>query len=285
MYNQFKTMILLALLSGILITIGAMTGGQEGAIIAFGIALVMNIGSYWFSDSAVLKMYHAQEISEADSPSLHKMVSELAENAGIPKPRIYRVPEQAPNAFATGRNPSHAVVAVTDGILPLLTQDELRGVLGHEIAHVAHRDILISTVASVIGSAITMLANMLQLGSMRGSRQGKGNPLALIVMAMLAPIAASIIRMSISRSREYLADADGAKFSGNPLMLASALNKLQNYSQRIAMQRGNSNTENMFIVQPSFAFGGMKSLFSTHPDTNERIARLQEMARTGEFNA
>jgi len=287
MTSQFKTVFLLALLSGLFIVIGGYFGGQQGMMLAFIMALVMNVGSYYFSDSIVLRMYGASEVSEEDAPMLHRIVAELARNAGIPKPRVCTVPEEAPNAFATGRNPEHAVVAVTDGILRILSPEELRGVLAHEIAHIAHRDILIQSVAGVIGSAITMIANMMQFAAFTGgSRDENGeqraNPLAMIAMAMLAPIAASLIQMAISRSREYLADAGGARFSGQPLMLASALNKLQNWSQQIPMRSGNPSTENMFIVKPAFG-GGMSNMFSTHPSTEERIARLQEMARTGQF--
>ncbi len=282
MTSQLKTLFLLALLSGIIIVIGGMIGGRSGVIIAFAIAMFMNIGSYWFSDQVVLSMYHAREVSPQEAPMLHEMVEELARNAGIPKPRVCIVPEQAPNAFATGRDPQHAVVAATEGILTLLSPRELRGVLAHEIAHIAHRDILIQTVAAVMGSTIVMLANMMQFAAIFGGAQnGDGertNPVAAILMAILAPIAATLIQMAISRSREYLADAGGAEYSRDPLALASALDKLQNGASRIPMRSGNPTTAEMFIVTPLFA-GGMARLFSTHPPMDDRIARLQDIAR------
>jgi len=286
MTSQFKTVLLLALLSGLLIAIGGAAGGRSGVIVAFGVALLMNIGSYWFSDSVVLRMYRARVVEEGDAPMLHRIVSELAHNAGVPKPRVCIIPEEAPNAFATGRDPAHGVVAVTDGILRLLSPEELRGVLGHEMAHIAHRDILIQTVAGVIGSAITMLANMLQFAAVFGggrSSEGRGNPIAMLAMAMLAPIAASLIQFAISRSREYMADAGGAKFSGQPLMLASALEKLQAWNQRVPMRSGSPTTEQMFIVTPLFGRGGFARMFSTHPPIEERVERLHEMAESGNY--
>ncbi len=286
MTSQLKTVFFLALLSGLLIVLGGALGGQGGIAIALCFALFMNIGSYWFSDSIVLRMYGARELDETDAPGLHRMVEELAANAGVPKPRIAVIPEEAPNAFATGRNPENAVVAVTEGIMRLLSPEELRGVLAHEMAHVAHRDILIQSVAGVIGSAITALANFMQFAAIFGGghsdEEGGANPLAMLFMAMLAPVASGLIQMAISRSREYLADAGGARFSGQPLMLANALLKLQAYSQRIPMRQGNPSTEQMFIVTPLFG-GGFSKMFSTHPAIEDRVARLQEMARTGEF--
>ena len=289
MTSQMKTLFLLALLSGLLIVIGGAAGGRTGMMIAFGFALLMNIGSYWFSDTIVLRMYHAREVSEEDAPMLHRIVAELAHNAGVPKPRVCVIPEEAPNAFATGRNPEHGVVAVTDGILRLLSPEELRGVLAHEMAHIAHRDILIQSVAGVIGSAITLLANMLQFAAIFGGgrdSEGRGNPFAMLLMALLAPIAASLIQFAISRSREYMADAGGAQFSGEPLMLASALEKLQAWNQRVPMQSGSPTTEQMFIVTPLFGGGSFTRLFSTHPPIEDRVARLREMAaRGGHYSA
>ena len=219
MTSQFKTVFLLVLLSAIIIAIGGMIGGRGGVIIAFIFALIMNVGSYWYSDSIVLRAYNARELAPEEAPMLHQIVEDLARNAGIPKPRVCSVPDQAPNAFATGRDPEHAVVAVTEGLLQILQPDEIRGVLAHEMAHIAHRDILIQTVAGVMASTITALANFLQFASFfGGARDDEGNrvnPLVGLLMALLAPIAASIIQLGISRSREYLADAGGAQYSGN----------------------------------------------------------------------
>jgi heat shock protein HtpX len=278
MTSQFKTLLLLALLSGLLIFIGGAIGGQNGVLLAFAVALLMNFGSYWFSDKIVLSMYKAKELDPGDSPMLHKMVEELAHNAGVPKPRIFVVPDEAPNAFATGRNPEHAVVAVTQGILRLLKPEELRGVLAHEIAHIAHRDILIQSVAAILGSTLVFLANMARFGAMFGgrSRENGGNPLALLLMSILAPIAAALIQFAISRSREYLADAGGAQYSHRPQDLASALNKLQSYSQKIPMTKQSGATAHMFIVNP-LTSKSMQALFSTHPPIEERIHRLMNM--------
>ena len=280
MASQLKTVILLGLLSGLIIVLGGALGGRSGIIIALGFALFMNVGSYWYSDKIVLRMYGAREVSPSEAPYIHQVVDELARQAGIPKPRVCVVPEEAPNAFATGRNPEHGVVAVTEGIVRLLTPEELRGVLAHEIGHIANRDILIQTVAGVLGSAIVGIANIMQFAAIfggRGSDGERGNPLAMLAMAMLAPLAAGLIQMAISRSREYLADDTGAHISGQPLALASALNKLASANERVPMRRGNSSTENMFIVSPFFGKGTAK-LFSTHPDIHERIARLRAMA-------
>ena len=274
MTSQLKTFMLLALLSGLIIVLGGALGGKTGIVIAFGLALIMNVGSYWYSDKIVLRMYQARELSESEAPMIYSMVRELAANAQIPMPRIAVVPEEAPNAFATGRNPENSVVAVTEGILRLLSPEELKGVLAHEIAHIANRDILIQTVAGVMASTIVSIANFMQFAAIfgmgRSSEDGEGggsNPL----------MAASLIQFAISRSREYLADASGARYCGQPLALAAALGKLQSWNQRIPMQNGNPTTAEMFIVAPLFG-GGMAKLFSTHPDINDRIARLREMA-------
>ena len=282
MTSQIKTVLLLGLLSGIIIAMGGLLGGRTGVVFAFGLALLMNVGSYWYSDKIVLSMYRARELAPEEAPALHSMVEELARNAGIPKPRICVVPEAAPNAFATGRNPEHAVVAVTEGIMRLLSPEELRGVLGHEMGHIKNRDILIQTIAGVMASAIVTLANIFQFTAIfGGNREGEGgaNPLAALMMALLAPLAAGLIQMAISRSREYLADDTGAALCGQPLALAGALAKLGAASGRIPMQDGNPSTEQMFIVTPMFAHGGMAGLFSTHPPIEERIRRLHALAR------
>ena len=282
MTSQIKTVLLLALLSGIIIVLGGLMGGRTGVIIAFGLALVMNVGSYWYSDKIVLSMYHARELAPEEAPYLHRIVEELARNAGIPKPRVCVVPEEAPNAFATGRDPQHAVVAVTEGIMRLLSPEELRGVVAHEVGHSVNRDILIQTVAGVLGSAIVTLANIFQFTAIFGGNrdgEGGGNPIGALVLALLAPIAAGLIQMAISRSREYLADDTGAELCGQPLALAGALAKLGAASGRIPMQEGNPSTEQMFIVAPMFSIdGSMANLFSTHPPLEERIRRLQAMA-------
>ena len=284
MTSQLKTAMLLGLLSAIIIILGGLMGGRTGVIFAFGLAVIMNVGSYWYSDKIVLSMYNARELSPEEAPYLHQIVEELAARAGIPKPRVCIVPEEAPNAFATGRNPENAVVAVTDGIMRLLSPQELRGVIAHEIGHIVNRDILIQTIAGVMASAIVTLANILQFSAIFGGNRdenGNSNPLAALVLAILAPIAASLIQMAISRSREYLADDTGAALCGQPLALAGALHRLGQASGQIPMHQGNPSTEQMFIVTPLFGNGGMARLFSTHPPLEERIARLQAMARHG----
>jgi heat shock protein HtpX len=282
MTSQLKTLLLLALLSGIIIAVGGAIGGSQGLVIALAIALFMNAGSYWFSDKIVLGMYKARELDEADAPLLHRMVEDLAASAGIPKPRLYLVPDESPNAFATGRNPEHAVVAVTNGIMRLLSPEELRGVLAHEIAHIAHRDILIQSVAAVLASVITFLAHMAQFAAIFGGRgsdgRGGGNPIAMLLMAILAPLAAALIQFAISRSREYLADQGGAEYSGRPQDLASALGKLQSYSQRVPMREQSEATAHMFIVNP-LSGKSLAGLFSTHPPIGERIKRLMAMGK------
>lgn len=284
MTSQLKTALLLGLLSAIIIILGGLMGGRTGVIFAFGLAIIMNVGSYWFSDKIVLSMYNARELAPEEAPYLHQIVEELAARAGIPKPRVCIVPEEAPNAFATGRNPDNAVVAVTDGIMRLLSPQELRGVIAHEIGHIVNRDILIQTIAGVMASAIVTLANILQFSAIFGGNRdenGSSNPIAALALAILAPIAASLIQMAISRSREYLADDTGAALCGQPLALAGALHRLGQASGQIPMHRGNPSTEQMFIVTPLFGNGGMARLFSTHPPLEERIARLQAMARHG----
>jgi len=282
MTSQFKTVLLLALLSGLIIMLGGMFGGRLGIFLALGFALFMNVGSYWYSDKIVLRMYSARELTETEAPMLYNMVRELAVAANIPAPRLYIVPEQAPNAFATGRDPEHGIIAVTEGIVRLLSPEELRGVLAHEMAHIANRDILIQTIAGVIGSAIVSIAGIMQFAaffSRSNNEEGGSNPLAMIAMAMLAPIAASLIQFAISRSREFIADANGAHYANDPLALASALQKLSQGNERTPMRQGNPSTAEMFIVAPLFGSGSMSSLFSTHPDMNERVARLHAMAK------
>ncbi len=277
--NALKTTFLMALLMVLAVFIGYTIGGNGGMMIAFIFALGMNLVSYWFSDKIVLKMYKAEEITESDSPRLFAVVRDLSQRAGLPMPKVYLIPTDTPNAFATGRNPEHAAVAVTRGIMNILTENELRGVLGHELAHVKHRDILIGTIAAVFAGAISMLAHMAQwaaiFGGGRSDNERGGGGLGLLAMAIVAPIAALLIQMAISRSREYLADEDGARFHGNPRDLASALAKLQRGGERMPMQ-ATPATAHMFIVNP-LTRGGLMSLFSTHPPMEERIKRLEAM--------
>jgi heat shock protein HtpX len=253
-------------------------------MLAFLFAIVMNFGSYWFSDKIVLRMYKAREITQADEPQLHGLVADLAQRAGLPMPRVYLIPDAQPNAFATGRNPEHAAVAMTEGIVRTLSTDELRGVLGHELAHVKHRDILVGTIAATMAGAISMLANMAQMamifGGGRGSdREEGGSPLGGLVVMIVAPIAAMLIQMAISRSREFLADEGGAQISGNPISLANALRKISARVEQIPMNASPS-TAHMFIVNP-LTGGGLMKLFSTHPPMEERIARLEAMVLGG----
>lgn len=281
MTSQLKTALLLGLLTGLILVLGQFLGGSTGLAIAFVFALVMNIGSYWYSDKIVLRMYKARELSPSEAPMLHRMVEDLAHNAGIPKPRICLIPDEAPNAFATGRNPQNAVVAVTEGIVRLLSPEELRGVVAHEMGHILNRDILVQSVAGVLASVIVMIANIMQFTAIfgmggRDDGEGGGNPIVALLLAFLAPVAASLIQFAISRSREYLADATGAKLCGQPLALASALGKLTAYSKQIPIHEGSPATAHMFIVNP-FAGGGVAKLFTTHPPVEERIARLRAM--------
>lgn len=277
MNSTVKTAGLLAVLSALLLLVGGAIGGSGGMQIALVLAVVMNFGSYWFSDKLVLAMYRAQECGP-DHP-LTLTVARLARSAHLPMPRCYVIPDESPNAFATGRNPQHAVVAATEGILRILNQDELDGVLAHELAHVTHRDILLQSIAATIGAAIMFLANMARWGAFFGGgrdERGGGNPLALLATALLAPIAAMFIQAAISRSREFAADEGGAQISGKPLSLASALQKITATVERVPMD-ANPATAHMFIVKP-FAGQGLLNLFSTHPPTEERIARLRAMA-------
>ena len=274
--NQLKTLILLAALGGLLVVLGGYMGGKNGATIALVIAIALNFGSYWFSDRIVLSMYNAQEVNESQAPDLYRMVQQLAHKAELPMPKVYIIPDESPNAFATGRNPEHAAVAVTEGIMRILTWEELAGVVGHELGHVKNRDILIQSVAATIGAAITYIA---QFGFLFGGRsddeEGRGSIVGSILMMILAPMAAMIIQMAISRSREYIADQTGAEICGHPNWLASALAKLQRGSEAIPMD-ANPSTANMFIVSP-LSGSTMANLFSTHPPMEERIARLKKM--------
>ena len=283
--NGFRTTILLAALTALVVWIGQMFGGTNGAVLALVIAGAMNFFSYWFSDKIVLRMYGAQEITQSDDPELFSIVRELTVRDGLPMPKVYIIPEETPNAFATGRNPEHAAVAVTHGIRRILDRRELAGVLGHELSHVKHRDILISSIAATLAGAISYLAQMAQWaaifgGGSRDREEGGSNIFGLLFMMIVAPIAAMLIQMAVSRSREYSADEGGAKVSGDPLALASALRKLQMGAQNIPLQVSDAtanSTAHMFIVNP-LSGGGIANLFSTHPPMEERIARLEAMA-------
>jgi len=278
MNNVLKTTFLLGALTGLLLLFGQIFGGRTGMIIAFGFAIVMNFGSYWFSDKIVLAMYRAKPISESDDPELFSIVRNLASKAGLPMPRVCRIPQAAPNAFATGRNPENAVVAVTDGIRSLLTTDELSGVIAHELAHIGHRDILVSSIAATLAGAIMMLGSMAKWALIFGGGRDKDDNLfGTLLMAFLAPIAAIIIQMAVSRSREYQADQTGAKIAGNPDSLASALEKLTTASKRVPMASSPA-TSHMFIVKP-FSGKSVLGLFSTHPPVEKRVERLREMKR------
>lgn len=281
--QRLKTTFLLTLLTLLMVAMGNAMGGKSGMMTAFIMALGMNFFSYWFSDKIVLRMYGAQEIGEHDHPSFYNMVRHLAGRAGLPMPKVYIIPSDSPNAFATGRNPQHAAVAATEGILRILTPEELEGVMAHELAHVKNRDILVGTIAATFAGAISMIGNMLQWGAMFGagrSDEEEGGGIAGLVgslaMAIIAPIAAMLIQMAVSRSREYLADSSGAEICGRPRALASALRKLQMASQALPMHEARPATAHMFIVNP-LTGGGLMELFSTHPPMEERIARLEQM--------
>lgn len=278
MGNQFKTAMLLAAMTVFIVLVGRLLGGQQGMIIAFVLAGGMNFFSYWFSDRVVLSMYRAREVDESQAPELYGMVRRLSRNAGLPMPKVYVIPQEAPNAFATGRNPEHAVVAVTEGLLRLMAPAEIEGVLAHELGHIKNRDILVGTIAATMAGAVMMLASMARwsaiFGGGRGSDEEGGlGGLGLIVMSILAPIGAMIIQMAISRSREYGADASGAAIAGRPDGLAAALEKLEGYSRKRPMQ-ANPSTAHMFIVNP-LSGRSLQSLFSTHPPIAERVSRLR----------
>lgn len=277
--NNIKTMFLLVTLTLILVWAGGAFGGKHGMTIAVIFALGMNLFAYWFSDKLILRMYRAQEVTEAEAPELYGIVRRLAHKAQMPMPKVYMIEGDQPNAFATGRNPKHAAVAVTTGIMRILSRDELTGVIGHELAHISHRDILVGTIAATIAGAISYLAQMAQWAAIFGGRSDdeKGSsPVAVLVMMIVGPIAALIIQMAISRSREYVADEGGARLAGNPRYLSSALRKLHMASQQIPMN-ANPATSHMFIVNP-LSGGGLLKLFSTHPPMEERIARLESMS-------
>jgi heat shock protein HtpX len=281
MTNMLKTTVLLAALTVLLVLIGGMVGGEQGMLVAFLIAAAMNFVSYWWADKIVLRMYGAQEVTEAEAPDFYHLVRNLATRAGLPMPRVYIIPTDTPNAFATGRNPQHAAVAATQGILRILNRDELEGVMSHELGHVRNRDILISTIAATLAGAVMMLARMGQFAAMFGGFRSRddegegGGILGLLVMAIVAPIAAMLIQMAVSRAREYQADASGAKISRKPWALADALEKLERASQALPMEASPA-TAHMFIVNP-LSGSGLLNLFSTHPPLAERVARLRAM--------
>jgi heat shock protein HtpX len=272
--NNIKTLFLLVTLTVILVGAGAYLGGKQGMTIALIFALGMNFFTYWYSDKIVLKMYRAQEVTEADAPELFGIVRRLVQKAGMPMPKVYIIQQDQPNAFATGRNPQHAAVAVTTGIMHILSREELQGVIGHELAHIKHRDILIGTVAATIAGAISYLTYFAMFFG-HGDDDDGGNPIVALLMFIIGPIAALIIQMAISRSREYTADQGGARLAGNPRYLSSALRKLHAASQQIPM-KANPATSHMFIVNP-LSGGGLAKLFSTHPPIDKRITRLESM--------
>lgn len=279
MGNQLKTTLLLAVMTILIMVVGNLLGGRQGMMIALVLAAGMNFFSYWYSDKIVLKMYQAREVTRQQAPDLYGMVETLARQAGLPMPRVYIIPQETPNAFATGRNPEHAVVAATQGLLNLMDRQEVMGVLAHELGHVKNRDILIGTIAATMAGAIMMLASMARWSAIFGGAQRDDNngggmgAIGMIAMSIIAPVAAMIVQMAVSRSREYLADATGSQIAGSPEGLARALEKLDAYSRRIPMQ-ANPSTAHMFIVNP-LSGGGLQSLFSTHPPMAERISRLR----------
>lgn len=277
--NILRTAILLTVLTLGLVFVGGMIGGRGGALFALIMAGVINMGSYWFSDKIVIKMYKGNQVT---SGPLFDVVTEICQINQLPMPKVYTLPQATPNAFATGRNPEHAVVAATEGITQVLSRDELKGVMAHEMSHVMHRDILIGSIAATIAGAIAYLAHMAQWAAIFGGfgrDEEDSNPLALIVLAIIAPMAAMLIQMAISRSREFEADKGGAQLCGNPLFLANALRKLENANESAPMPRVNEATAHMFIVNPLRGGGGVKALFTTHPPMAERIHRLEEMAQ------
>ena len=278
--NNFKTTMLLASMIAMLVLLGNAFGGARGMMFMFILSAGMSFASYWYSDKIVLAQYNAQEVTAQSNPKLYGMVEKLAQNGKLPLPKIYIIPSDVPNAFATGRNPEHAAVAVTAGIQRLLTDDELAGVLGHELTHVKNRDTLISTIAAIIGGAISTIAQFgMFFGGRSDDRDNNANPLLLIGMVILAPLAAAIIQMSISRTREYLADEGGAMLSKNPLGLASALAKIEEYSKYGTLPNANNATAHMFIINPMMGIGAsLSNLFSTHPSTQDRIARLKKLS-------
>ncbi|AZN36925.1 zinc metalloprotease HtpX [Iodobacter ciconiae] len=281
MNNWLKTSILMAGIIALFAMIGAMLGGMSGMLLALLLGGGMNIWAYWNSDKMVLRMYNAHPVDAHSAPELYAMVEELSRNAGLPMPKVYVIDEEQPNAFATGRNPENAAVAATTGIMRVLSYRELRGVMAHELAHVQHRDILISTISATMAGAISALANFAMLFGGRNENGRSMNPIVSIVLAILAPIAASLIQMAISRAREYEADAGGARISGDPLALADALQKIESYARGIPMQAADAHPETaqMMIINP-LTGGGLSNLFRTHPQTAERVARLHAIARS-----
>jgi len=281
--NTVKTVGLMTFMMVLFVAIGGALGGRSGMVMAIIIAAVMNVGMYWFSDKLVLSMYHAQPVTEAEAPELHAIVRILVQKAGMPMPKVYLIPEETPNAFATGRNPEHAVVAVTQGIMRILSREELAGVIAHELAHIKHRDMLTGTIVATMAGAISMLAQMAQWamifgGGRRDNDDEGGSPIVAIVMMIVAPIAAMLVQMAISRTREFEADKGGAGIAGSPSGLANALLKLEKGSQLIPLHDAKPATAHMFIVNP-LTGGGLLKLFSTHPPIEERVKRLNEMAR------
>ncbi|HUJ16712.1 MAG TPA: zinc metalloprotease HtpX [Nitrospirota bacterium] len=280
--NTVKTVGLMTFLMVLFVAIGGALGGRSGMVMAVMFAAVMNVGMYWFSDKLVLRMYRAQPVTEGQAPELYSIVRTLVQKAGMPMPKVYIIPEEAPNAFATGRNPDHAVVAVTQGIMRILSREELSGVIAHELAHIKHRDMLTGTIVATVAGAISMLAQMAQWsmifgGGRRDDDEG-GSPIVAIVMMIVAPIAAMLVQMAISRTREYDADKGGAGIAGNPHGLSNALLKLERGNQVVPMEDARPATAHMFIVNPLHG-GGLMNLFSTHPPIAERVKRLEEMAR------
>jgi heat shock protein HtpX len=278
--NTVKTVGLMTFMVVLFVAVGGALGGRSGMVMALLFATVMNVGMYWFSDKLVLRMYRAQPVTEAEAPELHSIVRTLVQKAGLPMPKVYIIPEETPNAFATGRDPEHAVVAVTRGIMRLLDREELAGVIGHELAHVKHRDMLTGTIVATIAGAISMLAQMAQWAMIFGGGRGDDDesPLAAIAMMIVAPVAAMLVQMAVSRTREFEADKGGAAIAGSPLGLAGALLKLEQGSKLVPMTDPRPATAHMFIVNP-LSGGGLMKLFSTHPPIAERVKRLNEMAR------
>ncbi|MDP2302012.1 MAG: zinc metalloprotease HtpX [Ignavibacteria bacterium] len=279
--NTLKTVFLMTLMMVLFLFVGNLLGGQTGLMIAFIFALLMNFGSYWFSDKIVLAMYKARQVDAQAAPKLYGMVEELSQRAALPMPKVYVIDNPTPNAFATGRNPQNAAVAVTTGILKILNNDELAGVIAHELAHIKHRDILIGTITATLVGTITYLAQMASWAMMFGGRSDdreEGSPIASLVMIILAPIAATILQLAISRSREFIADEGGAQMTGNPLSLASALTKLVQANEVRPIENAKPATAHMFIVNPLFG-GGVTKLFSTHPPIEERVNRLRMLAQ------
>ena len=283
MTSQFKTFLLLSLLSALVILIGGMLGGRTGIIIALILAIALNVGNYWFSDQIVLSMYNANPVNYDDAPYIYQIVEELANRAHIPAPKIYIVPEETPNAFAVGRDPEHSAIALTDGIMRLVTPEQLRGVIAHEMAHIINRDTLIQTIAAVMASTIVTIASIFKFTAIFGGSNddnSSSNPIFGLILAFLAPVAASLIQMAISRSREFLADATGASLCRDPNALAGALTTIGQLSAQIPLNNGNPSTSQLFIVQPNFDLGAtIERLFSTHPPLQERIERLHNMSR------